>query len=99
MRFAILSDAHIISPGVAPQHGVDARANLEAAVRTLAGIRPAPQFVVHLGDQTSTPSPVAYAEFVRITRELPMPQFYVQGNHDDGGDAGRRAPASEGCRA
>ena len=84
MRFAILSDAHVISPGVAPQHGVDARVQLEAAVRTLDGIRPAPRFVVHLGDLTSTPSPAAYAEFVRITRDLPMPQLYVQGNHDDG---------------
>lgn len=83
VRFAILSDAHIISPGVAPQHGVDARRNLEAAVRTLSGIRPSPELVVHLGDQTSTPSPAAYAEFVRITRDLPMPQLYVQGNHDD----------------
>ena len=84
MRFAILSDAHVISPGVAPQHGVDACVQLEAAVRTLDGIRPAPRFVVHLGDLTSTPSPAAYAEFVRITRDLPMPQLYVQGNHDDG---------------
>lgn len=84
MRFAILSDAHIVTPGVAPQHGADARANLKAAVRALAGIRPAPQLVVHLGDQTSTPSPAAYAEFVRITRDLDLPQLYVQGNHDDG---------------
>ena len=84
VRFAILSDAHIISPGAAPQHGVDARANLEAAVHTLAGIHPAPKLVVHLGDQTSTPSPAAYAEFVRITQDLPMPQLFVQGNHDDG---------------
>ena len=53
-------------------------------MRTLAGIRPSPELVVHLGDQTSTPSPAAYAEFVRITRDLPMPQIYVQGNHDDG---------------
>ena len=84
MRFAILSDAHVISPGVAPQHGVDASVQLEAAVRTLGDIRPAPQYVVHLGDLTSTPSPAAYAEFIRITRDLPMPQLYVQGNHDDG---------------
>lgn len=84
MRFAILSDAHIISPGVEPQHGVDARRNLEAAVRNLSGIRQSPELVVHLGDQTSTPSPAAYAEFVRITRDLPMPQLYVHGNHDDG---------------
>lgn len=84
MRFAIFSDAHIIAPGAAPRHGADASANLAAAVRGLAGIRPAPELVVHLGDQTSTPSPAAYAEFVRITRELPMPQLCVQGNHDDG---------------
>ena len=43
-----------------------------------------PHFVVHLGDLTSTPSPAAYADFIRITRDLPMPQLYVQGNHDDG---------------
>ena len=83
-RFAILSDAHIISPGAAPQHGVDARRNLEAGRARLAGVRPSPELVVHLGDQTSTPSPAAYAEFVRITRDLPMPQIYVHGNHDDG---------------
>lgn len=53
-------------------------------MRALAGIRPAPQLVVHLGDQTSTPSPLAYAEFVRITRDLAMPKLFVQGNHDDG---------------
>lgn len=58
--------------------------NLEAAVRALAGIRPSPEFVVHLGDQTSTPSPAAYAEFVRITRDVTMLQLFVQGNHDDG---------------
>ena len=84
MRFAILSDAHMISPGAAPQHGVDARVNLEAAVCKLAGIRPAPQLVVHLGDQTNTPSPAAYAEFARITRDVTLPQLFVQGNHDDG---------------
>ena len=84
MRFAILSDAHVISPGVAPQHGVDARVQLAKAVRALAGVRPAPSFVVHLGDLTSAPSPAAYAEFIRITRDVPMPQLYVQGNHDDG---------------
>ena len=84
MRFAILSDAHIISPGAAPQSGVDARANLGAAARTLGGIRPAPDLVVHLGDQVSTPGPAAYAEFVRITRDLSMPQLFVRGNHDDG---------------
>ncbi|MCY4112142.1 MAG: metallophosphoesterase [Chloroflexi bacterium] len=79
----MLSDAHILVPGAVPQHGVDARVNLEAAVCRLSGIRPAPELVVHLGDQTSTPSPAAYAEFVRITRDVPMPQLFVQGNHDD----------------
>ena len=92
MRFAILSDAHILAPGVPPQHGVDARVNLEAAVRALAGIRPAPQLVVHLGDQTSTPSPAAYTEFVRITRDVTMPQLFVQGNHDDGAMLGDALP-------
>ena len=84
VRFAILSDAHIVSPGAAPQHGVDARVQLAKAARVLADVRPAPLFVVHLGDLTSTPSPTAYAEFIRITRDVPMPQLYVQGNHDDG---------------
>ena len=84
LRFAILSDAHITLPGAAPQGGVDARAQLAKAVCTLAGIRSAPELVVHLGDQVSTPSPATYAEFVRITRDLPMPQLFVQGNHDDG---------------
>lgn len=83
MRFAILSDAHIVSPGAGPQNGADARANLGSAVRTLAGIRPAPQLVVHLGDQVSMPSPTAYAEFTRITHDVPMPQIHVTGNHDD----------------
>ncbi len=53
-------------------------------MRVLAGIRPAPELVVYLGDQTSTPTPSAYAEFVRITRDVTMPQIFVQGNHDDG---------------
>lgn len=74
----------MISPGAPPQHGADARENLKAAVRALAGVRPAPQLVVHLGDQTSTSSPAAYAEFVRITHDVAMPQLFVQGNHDDG---------------
>ena len=39
---------------------------------------------MHLGDQTSTPSTAAYAEFFRITRDVTMPQLFVQGNHDDG---------------
>ena len=84
MRLVVLSDAHVAPPGAPPVHDIDTNAQLETAVKRLAGLRPAPDFVVHLGDLTNEPSAEAYAEFDRLTGALPLPQFHVWGNHDDG---------------
>lgn len=88
----ILSDAHVTPLGGPLVHGIDTNARLAMAVERVSQLRPKMEFVVHLGDLTNDPSLEAYCEFSRITRGLRTQQFYVWGNHDDGGMLSQELP-------
>lgn len=82
VRFAILSDAHLVPAGRQPLLGIDSRHKFRAAVECLRSLRPPPAFVIHLGDLVDDGTAEAYAEFASIASRIEQRQFPLLGNHD-----------------
>jgi 3',5'-cyclic AMP phosphodiesterase CpdA len=96
LRFAILADAHVLSDGAPPLHGIDSTGNLRTAIERVRGLIPAAAFVVHLGDLVGEETPQAYGAFTAITSALNLPQYPVLGNHDDPELLAEALPVPEG---
>jgi Icc protein len=77
---AQLSDPHM---RVGPDDAGSARA-LEAAVRAVLDLRPAPDAVVVTGDVADGGVPREYERARELLAPLPMPMHVLPGNHDDG---------------
>jgi 3',5'-cyclic AMP phosphodiesterase CpdA len=76
---AQISDAHLRVGG---DDGASARA-LEAAVRSVVALQPAPQAVLISGDLADTGSAHEYERARELLAPLLMPIHVVAGNHDD----------------
>ena len=90
---AQLSDPHI----QAGEAGRDASGRLEAAVRSVLALRPAPDAVLVSGDLTEDGAPESYARVLELLAPLSMPVHVLPGNHD-GRAALREAFGLEGAR-
>ncbi len=84
--FVQISDTHIGFKGEANK---DAAATLQQVVDRVNGLRPAPAFVLHTGDQTHGQKAGAFDTVAEILKSVKTERiFYVPGEHDvflDGG--------------
>jgi 3',5'-cyclic-AMP phosphodiesterase len=84
--FVQISDTHIGFKGEANK---DATASLQQVVDRVNGLRPAPAFVLHTGDQTHGQKAGAFDTVAEILKTVKTERiFYVPGEHDvflDGG--------------
>src|SRR5262245_42219123 len=79
LRFVQISDSHI---GFDKPANTDVAATLQAAIAKIkAGSEP-PAFVLHTGDLTHLSKPEEFDTLQQIVSELPVPTFYVPGEHD-----------------
>src|SRR5262247_1470058 len=84
--FVQISDTHI---GFKGQANSDAAATLQQLIDRVNGLKPAPAFVLHTGDQTHGQKPGAFDTLAEMLKSVKAERvFYVPGEHDvflDGG--------------
>jgi len=85
MKFVILTDTHLVTPGRL-LYGLDPAARLAAAVRVINRDHPDIAFVIVTGDLAHWGEAAAYRELKRVLDGLAAPLILMMGNHD------RRAP-------
>ncbi|OQX15201.1 MAG: phosphodiesterase [Desulfobulbaceae bacterium A2] len=83
MLFAQLSDTHIKAQRRLACRRVDSSTMLEACIRTLNRLKPAPDLVVITGDLTEFGAAEEYAALRDILAALKAPLLVVPGNHDE----------------
>lgn len=97
MRFAHISDLHLLTPeSVSTKEGANAQIVAEAIARDLARIAASLDLVVVSGDLTDRAEPAAFAIFEELFGEIGLPVVTVPGNHD--GPAGMRAYSASSKR-
>jgi 3',5'-cyclic AMP phosphodiesterase CpdA len=79
LRFVQISDSHI---GFDKAANPDVIATLGAAVEKIKAEPQAPAFVLHTGDLTHLSRPAEFDALQQVLSELPVPVFYVPGEHD-----------------
>src|SRR5262245_58192531 len=87
LRFVQISDSHI---GFDKPANTDVAATLRAAIAKIKADPDPPAFVLHTGDLTHLSKPAEFDTLQQILSELPIPTFYVPGEHDVLDDERRR---------
>ncbi len=82
MIIAQITDFHVALPGTELATRYRTPERLQAAVRHLAGMDPAPDMVVCTGDLVDKGSEDEYRLLGEILSPLAMPVFLIPGNHD-----------------
>ncbi|MBI5931139.1 MAG: metallophosphoesterase [Chloroflexi bacterium] len=84
LRFVHITDSHIGPSADYVLRGCNTYAALQALVTHLNNDLPfTPDFILHTGDVTYDPDPVAYPVAQSLLCQLKYPIYYVRGNHDD----------------
>src|SRR5580765_5589539 len=86
LRFVQISDSHI---GFDKPANTDVTATLRAAIAKIKADPEQPSFVLHTGDLTHLSKPAEFDTLQQVLSELPVPVFYVPGEHDVLEDDGR----------
>jgi 3',5'-cyclic AMP phosphodiesterase CpdA len=79
LRFVQISDSHI---GFDKPANTDVVATLRAAIGKIKADPEPPAFVLHTGDLTHLSKPAEFDTLQQLLSELPVPTFYVPGEHD-----------------
>lgn len=82
LRFIHITDTHIGPTADTEVFGSRPAELYERLVRYISNLPFVPDFIVHTGDVASDPHNDAYKLAGEIARSLPVPIFYVAGNHD-----------------
>lgn len=82
MKLIHLSDLHMVAPG-GRVHGLDPRANLDAAVADINAHHGDAALCIATGDLTHDGTPAAYAALAEALEPLHVPWRLLPGNHDD----------------
>jgi plastocyanin len=85
LRFVQISDTHL---GFDKAANTDVTATLRAAVAKIKAAPAPPAFILHTGDLTHLSKPAEFDTLQQVLREIPVPVFYVPGEHDVLGDNG-----------
>src|SRR6188472_4645129 len=86
LRFVQISDSHI---GFDKPANTDVTATLRAAIAKIKAAPEPPAFVLHTGDLTHLSKPSEFDTLQQLMSELPVPVFYVPGEHDVLADDGK----------
>ena len=86
LRFVQISDSHI---GFDKPANMDVTATLREAIAKIKAEPAPPSFVLHTGDLTHLSRPAEFDTLQQVLSELPVPVFYVPGEHDVLEDDGR----------
>jgi Icc protein len=86
LRFVQISDSHI---GFDKPANTDVTATLREAIAKIKASPEPPSFVLHTGDLTHLSKPSEFDTLQQLMSELPVPVFYVPGEHDVLADDGR----------
>jgi 3',5'-cyclic AMP phosphodiesterase CpdA len=86
LRFVQISDSHI---GFDKPANTDVTATLRAAIEKIKSEPEPPSFVLHTGDLTHLSKPSEFDTLQQVLSELPVPVFFVPGEHDVLEDDGR----------
>jgi len=86
LRFVQISDSHI---GFDKPANADVVSTLRAAIAKIKADPEQPSFVLHTGDLTHLSKPAEFDTLQQVLSELPVPVFYVPGEHDVLEDDGR----------
>ena len=86
VRFVQISDSHI---GFDKAANADVTATLREAIAKIKAAPEPPAFVLHTGDLTHLSKPAQFDTVQQVLSELPVPVFYVPGEHDVIEDDGR----------
>lgn len=87
LRFVQISDSHI---GFDKPANTDVTATLRAVVTSIRAAPEPPAFVLHTGDLTHLSKAAEFDTLHQVLTELPIPVFYVPGEHDVLEDDGKR---------
>ena len=87
MRFAIISDTHVVCPSDQPfaaghRYAVDTWRQLDEALDALRRLEPAPDFILCGGDVSHDGTPETYELFLARLGQLGKPLYAIPGNHD-----------------
>jgi predicted MPP superfamily phosphohydrolase len=75
--FAILADSHTMG-----KKNFAMKVRLQTAIRQINALRPAPDFVMYLGDAIHDGTPEEFKYFEEIMAELKPKVYYLAGEHD-----------------
>jgi 3',5'-cyclic AMP phosphodiesterase CpdA len=80
-----ISDLHIKAPGRLSYRVVDCAAMLAGCVAEILRLPQRPDLVLATGDLTDFGRPEEYAHLRKLLAPLPMPVYFIPGNHDERG--------------
>ena len=83
MLIAHISDLHIRRPGELAYRRVDTAGHLQRCIAQIVAQRPQPDILIATGDLTDFGRPEEYAHLAEMVTALPMPLYFIPGNHDD----------------
>ena len=86
LHFVHISDTHIHPDSAynTDYANITPYIGARALVDELNSLPFRPDFILHTGDVSYNPDPIAYGASLRILRQIKAPVYYVAGNHDDG---------------
>ena len=80
-----ISDLHVKAPGRLSYRVVDCAAMLARCVEEILRLPQRPDLVVATGDLTDSGRAEEYAHLRKLLAPLPMPVYFIPGNHDERG--------------
>lgn len=83
IRFAQVTDCHLMDTPNGQLRGVDTRATLEAVLESIGRNHPQLDFLLFTGDISQTGSRASYGIFASVLSSLSLPIYCIPGNHDD----------------
>jgi 3',5'-cyclic-AMP phosphodiesterase len=95
MLICQISDLHVRAPGELAYRRVDTAGFVRRCVSHILARPPLPDVVVVTGDLTDRGQPEEYRHLVTLLAPLPMPVYFIAGNHDERGALRAAFPGHE----
>lgn len=82
LRFAQLSDTHVMLDPASEAHGIRPAETLRRVMGRVRLLDPVPDFLVFSGDLVGDDEMRSYETFREIVESVDIPRYFVVGNHD-----------------